>query len=320
MPQAMVLAGCKHHTSKCPCRRCLVEKGQQLGDAEFDIVEHRRTSQSITRSREVREMCERYGIGKISPFEDPQLAFDITTGIPTEPMHSELGYSKKLIGCLFEVLTGKYRTKLNARLIAKRNHWPWRCQQLKLSKDGKISATFSEASRFIQISCFLLTELKPAAGRNTMLIKDWLKTSMFTARSKEVFESRLGKAFCKEIRRCFTLLAASNALVLAEIRDSNSSTLIHMFKTIKSARMQMKKVWGDIMNIPNAHTGLHLVEAADNYGLASNVNASRFEARHAPCKNVASDSNNRGLEKQIMRLIYSCYFSIVHNLQLYLYY
>ena len=271
MPQAMALAGCKHQTSKTPCRRCLVEKGDQLGDAEFDIVEHRRTSQSIIRNREDKAMCQRYGIGKPSPFEDPDLAFDITTGIPTECMHSELGYSKTLIGCLFEVLTGKYRSRLNARLTAKRNHWPWRCRKLKLSKDGNISATFSDASHVIQISPFLLIDMKPAAGRETMLAKDWLRPSMFTTRSRTEFESRLGSSFCKEIRKCFTLLAASNALVFAETRDSVPSSLSHMLTAIKNARMQIKKVWGDIVKLPNAHTALHPVDAADNYALATNV-------------------------------------------------
>jgi hypothetical protein len=94
---------------------------------------------------------------------------------------------------------------------------------------------------------------------------------MFTTRSRTEFESRLGSSFCKENRKCFTLLAASNALVFAETRDSVPSSLSHMLTGIKNARMQIKKVWGDIVNLPNAHTALHLVEAADNYALATNV-------------------------------------------------
>ena len=298
MPQAMALSGCQHHTSLFPCRRCLVPKGEPLGDAEFDIVTHRRTSQSIVHSRDQNGIGR--GIGQASPFEDPELAFDVTTGIPTEPMHSELGYAKTIMGYLFEALTGKYRNKLNNRLLGKRKLWPWTFRKIKLSKEGKISSSFTEASRFVQISCFLLVEIKATPGRENMLVKDWLKPSMFSKKSGIELTSRLGKSFCKEIRKCFTLLAASNALVFAEARGSDPSNLEHMANTIKSARKQIKKVWST-MNIPNAHTGLHLVESADNYALATNANVSRFEARHAPCKNVASNSNNVHLEKQIIR-------------------
>ena len=54
------------------------------------------------------------------------------------------------------------------------------------------------------------------------------------------------------------------------------------------------------MSISIAHTGLHIPESAALFGVPNNVNAGRFETRHAEPKCIAANSNNRVLERQMM--------------------
>ena len=111
---------------------------------------------------------------------------------------------------------------------------------------------------------------------------------------------RVGPDFCKQIRTGFILAAASNALVFVEERARGTEYVDSLSKAIISARQHNKMVWGDIMDRPNAHTGLHIPESAALYGVPTNVNASRFETKHSTPKSVAADSNNRVLERQMM--------------------
>ncbi len=175
MPQANALAGCQHQSSGHPCRRCNVEKGASLGDANFDVESTVRTPKTIADVRAESGLGN--GIGAASPLED--LAwFDTGRGIPTEPMHSEQGLNRTLVGLLLKSLTAKYLKKLSREvstgLLAKQ--WPWKIPRFKLSKEGKVNLTFTQTSRFIQMCPFILVRAVQTIQGVTQ--QDWLKPNM----------------------------------------------------------------------------------------------------------------------------------------------
>jgi len=215
-------------------------------------------------------------------------------------MHSEQGLNRTLMGLLLKSLTTKYFKKLarevSSGLLAQQ--WPWKIPRVKLSKEGKINLTFTQTSRFIQMSPFILVRAVPTLQGVTQ--QDWLKPRMFTKEAKLELVRAVGKNFCQEIRTGFILAAASNAAVSVEERAPGPKPVRDMAYAIRAARHQNERVWGSALHRPNAHTGLHIPEGADLFAVPNNVNGGRFENRHAAPKRVAADSNNRGLERQML--------------------
>jgi hypothetical protein len=293
MPQAQTLAGCQHQSANQPCRRCKVTKGEQLGDAYFDINAALRTSQDVAAQRSQSGIGN--GVGKESPFAHVQ-GFDPVRGTPTEPMHSELGLCKTLLGLFFQSLTEKYVKQLSRFVRA--GTWPWKIPPIKVSKDGKINLTFKQTSRFMQISPFVLT--RRVQTNEGVTLQDWLKPSMFTEAAREALSMRVGPTFCKDVREGLILAAVSNAAVFVEQRSNGADSLRVMNEAIVSSRHHNARVWGAALHRPNAHTGLHIAETALLYGVPNNVNAGRFETRHAGPKTIAANSNYRGLERQML--------------------
>jgi hypothetical protein len=121
-----------------------------------------------------------------------------------------------------------------------------------------------------------------------------------TKESKLELIDAVGKNFCQEIRKGFILAAASSSAVFVEDRIPGPQSVRELTCAIKEARHHNERVWRSAFHRPNAHTGLHIPEAADLFGVPNNVNGSRFENRHSAPKRVAAGSNNRGLERQML--------------------
>ena len=181
MPEAQLLAGCKHHSSKKPCRSCHVTKWVDLGNVEFDCTARRRTLWHVREEREKARNSGREpsdeGLAVVAPSPLEECIFDTMTQIPPDPLHAELlGIGFLSISELTKSLTGKTLQELNRNLAILWASAPWKekCPVLALSQRGKVKLNAEQVARVFQLLPFALSW--PDNGR----VGQWLNAKSFT--------------------------------------------------------------------------------------------------------------------------------------------
>lgn len=131
MPEAQKLAGCKSQKANKPCRMCHVEQGPQLGDCDFDAKLHVRTVWDMEADRKrvsngTSSHLEDGGLSKTpTPLESTELAFDVTTQIPPEPLHAELlGMTLLFLSLFFASVIKSAQIQLNSAMYTLQHSTP----------------------------------------------------------------------------------------------------------------------------------------------------------------------------------------------------
>jgi hypothetical protein len=304
MPQAQALAGCMSQRCGRPCRMCNITYSDDLGDMNFDEQACIRTKWEIqdyrTKFETDNTALEDTGLNKeSSALSDPGLSFDETTGIPPEPLHSELaGISKLIVSTLLGSLTGKWINNLGLLLARMKTPWKYKLPDPALSQQGNVKMNAEQVCKFVSILPFLLSSPDTQGDGRP---REWLRVTMFTEAARQEFTSRLGEGFCACIRKAIQSLAESNALVFTEERLNDSSSLLKLEKTIRDTRRVLTKVFGtQLLARPNTHTGVHLPYAADLFAVLKNCDVRTYETKHAPFKRIIAHTNKKGVEVQMM--------------------